>query len=45
MNFGHVEFEVLVGYLNGYDRQTIRYVDIKRERSKLGVIHLRVINI
>lgn len=29
--FGRDEFEVLVGYLNGYDKQAIRHVEIQRE--------------
>lgn len=31
-----LKFEVLVGYLNGHDKQVIRYVEIQKE-AKLGV--------
>lgn len=27
---GHIELEVPDGYLNGYDKQAIRYVEIQR---------------
>lgn len=30
LNWGHVKLEVLDGYLNGYDKQAIRHVEIQR---------------